>query len=76
MHAQLDALAGRTRQPQMLDAVAELLGVGNILARADARDALGVDLLELQHAEGVDARMVSLCAASMPSTSKVGSASA
>ncbi len=52
MHTQLDPLFGTPCDAQVLDAVAELLGIGDVTA-CDAADALGVDLVELQrHTEG------------------------
>ena len=47
MHAHLDAVYIAARDAQVLDPVAQLLGVGHILA-ADVADAFDVDLVELQ----------------------------
>jgi hypothetical protein len=47
MHTQLDARVGTARHAEMLDAVAQLLGVDDVLA-SDVRDALGIYMVELQ----------------------------
>jgi len=52
MHAQLDALRGAARYPEQLDAVAQFLGIADVLL-GELGDALGVGLLELHRdAEG------------------------
>jgi hypothetical protein len=76
VHAQLDALGRPLGDAEQLDAVAELLGVLDVdrVELADAFDVRLSKLIELPKA--IADMMLSLCAASTPSTSKVGSASA
>jgi hypothetical protein len=72
----LQALPGHPRHAEQLDPVAELPGEGDV-ERADVADALDVDRVERGRPPNAsEARSVSLCAASIPSTSNEGSASA
>ena len=76
MYAQLDAGFGTFGDAQQLDAVPELFSVADIgsLQPGDAFDMRLVEGTGIPKA--IEAMMVSLCAASTPSISKVGSASA
>jgi hypothetical protein len=78
MHAQFDARGRRAhaRDAQQLDAVAQLLGVADVVL-GEGRDALGVRRSNCIGTPKAMADMiVSLWAASMPWMSNVGSASA
>ena len=76
MDAQLDAVGAAFGDAQQLDAVAQLFGVFDV-GRFELGDALDVGLVELHRdAEGDGGNQVALWAASTPSMSKVGSASA
>ena len=77
MHAELDAIAVIAADGEVLDDVAEALGEA-VIDGLDGADALGGDLaVDRRFAPNASiARTDSLWAASCPSTSSVGSASA
>ena len=76
MNPRLNFPIHELRDTEQLDRIPELFRIGDI-DRRDAGNAFGIDLLEVNRcAVGKTTRMASLCAESIPATSKVGSASA
>jgi hypothetical protein len=76
MHTLLDARGRALRNAEQLDPVAQLIGGMNVID-GDIGDALDIDLVRSNlGAEGQAGQDRSLCAVSLPSISKAGSASA
>ncbi len=76
MHANVDAGVGVACDAQQLDGVAELAGLGDVLG-TDGTDTLLVDIVGgTRVPKPMEARIAVLLAASKPSTSADGSASA